>query len=227
MTCADALSALLSCPAAWLRSRLVPRGQPFWSCCLSLFLVAPVLTATAGAGLARCPSAQDHSAALDALIAKVQRASDEAEAQALFNQMWAFWADAPDAQAQAILDRGMTRRAAYDFVGALADFDRLIAYCPAYAEGYNQRAFVHFLRQDFAAALLDLDRALALSPRHVAALSGRALALYGLARLPEARDALGEALRLNPWLAERSLALQGGPLAPEALDKVTPEGSEL
>ena len=34
--------------------------------------------------------------------------------------------------------------------------DRLVEYCPNYAEGYNQRAFVSFLRQDFEAALVEL-----------------------------------------------------------------------
>jgi tetratricopeptide (TPR) repeat protein len=108
----------------------------------------------------------------------------------------------------------MTRRSSFDFLGALEDFDQLIDYCPEYAEGYNQRAFVHYLRRDFAAALRDLDRALELSPRHVAAMSGRALSLYGLSRMEEAREALAAALALNPWLPERYLADPGGPLAP-------------
>lgn len=94
----------------------------------------------------------------------------------------------------------------------------LIAYCPAYAEGYNQRAFVNFLRQDYQSALTDLDRALALSPNHIAALSGRALSLLGLQRVEEARVALKRALDLNPWLPERHLAAPGGPLAPPGDD---------
>jgi len=80
-----------------------------------------------------------------------------------------------------------------------------VDYCPAYAEGYNQRAFVNFLRQNFAPALEDLDRALALSPRHIAALSGKALTLMGLGRDAEAQDVLRSALELNPWLNERHL----------------------
>lgn len=183
----------------------------------------------AGFALAQeaCPPAQDHSEALEQLIAQIQRAPDAGAAQHLSNQMWQLWADAPDERAQAILDRGMTRRASFDFLGALEDFDRLIAYCPDYAEGYNQRAFVHYLRRDFAAALADLDQALARSPRHIAALSGRALSLYGLSRLEEARRALGDALALNPWLPERNLAQPGGPLAAPGASGQPPEGEEL
>ena len=163
---------------------------------------------------AGCPSAPDHSTPLEGLLSEVQQADSEAQAREIANRMWEFWADAPDERAQEILNRGMTRRSSFDFLGALEDFDQLIAYCPDYAEGYNQRAFVHYLRRDFAAALRDLDRALELSPRHIAAMSGRALSLYGLSRLKEAREALAEALALNPWLPERYLADPGGPLAP-------------
>ncbi|SLN55413.1 lipoprotein NlpI [Falsiruegeria litorea R37] len=134
------------------------------------------------------------------------------------NKMWTYWADAPNEQAQSILDRGMAKRAAWDLLGAREDFDALIAYCPKYAEGYNQRAFVHFLSQNFQAALLDLDQALALSPDHVAALSGRALSLLGLNRIDEARETLQSALEMNPWLPERGMLDAGGALAPKGQD---------
>ena len=111
-----------------------------------------------------------------------------------------------------------------DNAGSLAnyiaerEFDRLTAYCPTYAEGFNQRAYVHYLRENYAAALIDLDRALALSPTHVPAQSGRALTLWKLGRIDEARTQLLEALQNNPWLSERSLLAQGGPLAPAGED---------
>lgn len=180
------------------------------ACTATVFCAAAVSPVQAS----DCPAAPNHSGPLGALISEVQKAETETQAREIGNRMWEYWADAPNAQAQAILDRGMSKRSVFDFLGALAAFDQLIDYCPDYAEGYNQRAFVHYLRRDFAAALADLDRALALSPRHIAALSGRALSLYGLSRLEEARQALSEALKLNPWLPERFLADPGGPLAP-------------
>ncbi|KIC12896.1 hypothetical protein RA19_00380 [Leisingera sp. ANG-M1] len=179
----------------------------------SAVAAAVCLFAGASAAAADCPAAPDHSTPLDALLSEVQQAETEGQAREIAGRMWELWADAPDEQAQEILNRGMTRRSSFDFLGALADFNQLIAYCPDYAEGYNQRAFVHYLRRDFASALIDLDKALELSPRHIAAMSGRALSLYGLSRLDEARVALAEALALNPWLPERHLADPGGPLA--------------
>ena len=137
-------------------------------------------------------------------------------------RMWELWTDAPDEQAQAILDRGMERRTAFNFLGALEDFDTLVEYCPEFAEGYNQRAFVYYLNGEFDAALRDLDRALGLSPAHIGALSGRALTLMGLSRFAEAREALQTALALNPWLPERGLIAPGGPLDPKGGGTNTP-----
>lgn len=155
--------------------------------------------------VAACPDAPDHSTAMDPLFEQLQKAADPASAQVISNDLWAYWTDAPDDVAQEILDRGMRKRASWDLLGARADFDALVRYCPEYAEGYNQRAFVNFLNQDYAAALPDLQKALDLSPRHVGAHSGLALTLIGLGRDAEAQDALAAALELNPWLPERSL----------------------
>ena len=165
-----------------------------------------------------CPAAPDHIAGIDALIAQTQAATSQADARIFSGQMWELWTDAPDARAQVLLDRGMRMREAWDLTGALVELNMLVEYCPAYAEGYNQRAFVNYLRQDFAAALRDLDIAIELSPNHVAALSGRALSLLGLQRLDEARDALNYALQLNPWLSERALLEPGGLLDPPGKD---------
>lgn len=155
-----------------------------------------------------CPAAPDHGAALDDLFAAARMAQDEATARRLSGRMWEHWTDAPDRRAQALLDEGMSRRDAYDYEGALAAFDALVSYCPGYAEGYNQRAFIRFLRERHAAALPDLERALELSPRHTGALTGQALTLMALGRPGEAAVALRRALALNPWLAERHLLPQ-------------------
>ncbi len=162
------------------------------------FLATPIWAET-------CPAAPDHTTPVAELLLEVQQAKDETTAKIISNKLWEFYADAPDGVSQEILDRGMRKRAAWDLLGARDDFDALVEYCPNYAEGYNQRAFVNFLRSDFAAALPDLERAISLSPQHVAAMSGRALVLIGLGRDADAQEALAAALELNPWLPERSL----------------------
>ena len=174
---------------------------------------AILLLAASGAAWAQdaaCPLPPDREDERRVLMEEVRTAPDPAAAQRASAGLWAIWADAPDARAQGLLDRGMGAIGRGDLATAVEALDALVAYCPDYAEGWNQRGFAAFLRGDLPSALADLDRARALSPEHLGVLSGRALTLIGLGRAQEGQAQLREALRLNPWLAERAL-LEGGP----------------
>lgn len=168
--------------------------------------------------MGECPAPGDHSAELMGLIEDARTAKDQAGGRAASQAMWDVWLRAPDEAAQSVLDRGMRMREGFDFAGAYAEFDKLVIYCPDYAEGYNQRAFVSFLREDYSAALTDLEAALKLSPNHVGAQSGRGLTLMHLGRLEEARVQMLEAVANNPWLNERALLAKGAILGPKGED---------
>lgn len=179
-------------------------------CALAL-IAAPAFAET-------CPPVGDYSDELAGLRIAANAAADERAGRVVSDKMWEIWLRAPDERAQTALDRGMRQRGSYDFAGAYDSFDLLVEYCPVYAEGYNQRAFISYLREDYPAALVDLDEALELSPNHVAAQSGRALTLMQLGQITEARVQLEAALKNNPWLSERALLAKGAPLAPKGED---------
>jgi len=168
--------------------------------------ITAILGILAAPALAQsCPPAPDHAEDIAVIEDALKLAENEMAARALNNQLWELWLDAPDAIAQELLDEGMALRRVYDFLGAREALTQLIDYCPDYPEGYNQRAFVSYLAQDFEAALADLDIVLEMQPNHIGALSGKALTLIGLGMTDEAQLPLREAVRLNPFLAERSL----------------------
>ncbi|MEM8582490.1 MAG: tetratricopeptide repeat protein [Pseudomonadota bacterium] len=179
-----------------------------------VLIVALLCSAPAAAARADCPPVADRSEDLAALRAQVQAAGTEMEGRIYDRQMWEIWTTAPDDRAQGFLDRGMELRSYADYAAAMIELDALVAYCPDYAEGWNQRAFVHFLRQDFASAIEDLDQALSLNPDHTGALSGKALSLMSMGRVELAQDTLRTALELNPWLPERAFLVNppGQPL---------------
>ena len=152
-----------------------------------------------------CPEAPDHEAAMDTLYAQVQAAPNEMTARPIARQLWDLWLDAPDEPSQMMLDEAMRAIRVGDYLRATDRLNRLVSYCPFYAEGYNQRAFVNYLRGDFEAALPDLDQAIEFSPRHTGALTGKALTLIALGRNEEAQEVLRVAVALNPWLGERAL----------------------
>lgn len=159
----------------------------------------------ASAAQASCPPTADIAVEEGRILESIQAAPSEMIARPLSSELWRLWATAPDTIAQEMLDAGMQARSYGDYRLALSKFDDLVAYCPDYAEGYNQRAFVNFLSGRFREALPDLDLAIARSPRHVAAIAGKALTLDRMGRHAEAQIVLRKALALNPWLSERHM----------------------
>jgi len=99
----------------------------------------------------------------------------------------------------------MVKHESGDTPKAIELLSALIDYCPDYAEGYNQRAFVYFNMQDYDNALKDLETTIDLMPGHTGALTGKALTFWKLDRNAEASIALRQALTFNPWLSERHL----------------------
>ena len=169
---------------------------------LALLLTTPPALAQ------QCPAAQDFSAERAALIAEMRVAKTPEIAAEAMNRMWLLLTTAPDPKAQELLNRAMAERQVEDLDSAQSALDQLVRYCPDYMEGYNQRAFVEFLNADFEAALADVTHVLSAQPNHIGALSGKALVLMGLGRVPEAQSALRAALALNPWLPERGMLIK-------------------
>ncbi|MDU8944916.1 tetratricopeptide repeat protein [Ovoidimarina sediminis] len=165
----------------------------------------PILLLSAAPAFADCPPVADRGAELTALFDAARVAETEAEGRALNQQMWEIWFDAPDEAAQALLERGSSMGRAANFLGAIETYDRLVDYCPHYAEGWNQRAFMYFLSGAFEEAERDLEQALAREPRHIGALTGLGLTLIQLGREEEAQIWIRKAVALNPWISERFL----------------------
>ncbi|MEM7613771.1 MAG: hypothetical protein AAF245_01925 [Pseudomonadota bacterium] len=157
---------------------------------------------------AACPPAPDREDERAALHTDLLNAGDEREAQIIAGSLWEIWLTAPDAKAQELLDRGMSRREAFDFEASEDAFDALLAYCPRYPEAHNQRAFTRFMRQDFEGSLADIDTTLSLNPYHFGALSGRALIYMQQGRSTLVQQALRDALRVHPFLRERALLIE-------------------
>lgn len=157
------------------------------------------------AAFAECPAPPDHSEALTALFDAARAAPNEGAARGLSGEMWELWIDAPDEPAQTLLTQGISALRVSNFVEAFDAFDRLVEYCPDYAEGWNQRAFAHFLTENYENALADLLRADEINPRHTGVLTGVALTLIALDREDDAQPFLKRAVALNPWISERHL----------------------
>ncbi|MEO1292809.1 MAG: hypothetical protein AAFV62_08270, partial [Pseudomonadota bacterium] len=96
-----------------------------------------------GAGVATAQRLAEREQLFDMLSAS----RTPAEGRAIEDMIWRFWMRAPGADAQALLDSAIGRLRVSDLDRAEAELNRLIALAPGYAEAYNQRAILHFIRE--------------------------------------------------------------------------------
>lgn len=140
-----------------------------------------------------------HEKRLDRLFTQLQNAQSEIEARQAANQIDSLWRGASGETAQLLLSRADDAIADEDFPLALDVLDQLIALEPEFAEAWNRRATVYFLKDDYGHSIADIAVALSLEPRHFGALTGLGLMLEDLGENEKAYEALKKALELNPF----------------------------
>jgi tetratricopeptide (TPR) repeat protein len=161
--------------------------------------------------------AQDRAAQLDALFDRMKTVAPEDE-PALQTEIWQLWFayDGKDPDVPGLLERGNTAMASDDHAVAEAAFTAVIERDPAYAEGWNRRATVRYLRGNIQGSIADIDQVLAREPRHFGALSGLGLCRIKLGDIQGAIDAYRRVLVIDPQMAtahaqiERLTKLQAG-----------------
>ena len=138
------------------------------------------------------------------LLQRLSVAETEVEGRLAESAVWEHWFDeAPDEQVHEWLQQGRKKRESYDYAAAQTLFDQVVEAAPDYAEGYNQRAFVRFLREDFDGSLADLEKTLEFKPWHFGALSGMYHVLRLQNRHAAAFELLSQAVAIHPWIQER------------------------
>ena len=160
------------------------------------------------------------------LFDTLSSAESEQAGRSAEGAIWQFWFDqSPTADVRASLDAGIERREAYDYEAAENHLDKVVESAPDYAEGYNQRAFVRFLREKYDNAQVDLETALELEPDHFGAMSG----LFHILRIQNRQEAalglLRQAVTIHPWLQERGSLPEA--MWPESYRKIHKPDQEI
>lgn len=138
---------------------------------------------------------------LDELFARLQTVEDESTAAMLTRRIWRLWRSSDNALVERAMERGARALAANRLVRAERWFDQVVEMSPEYAEGWNQRATVRYLRGRHAESATDIRRTLLLEPRHFGALAGLGLVYMDLGRDEAALEAFRRALAVNPHLS--------------------------
>ncbi|MEF8833595.1 MAG: tetratricopeptide repeat protein [Halofilum sp. (in: g-proteobacteria)] len=146
---------------------------------------------------------------LDALFERLQAVESQAKGDRLTNRIWVLWRQIDEAELAAAMEQGIVALRSGRHADAERRFSAVIEARPGYAEAWNKRATVRYMRERYTAAAADIRRTLALEPRHFGALAGLGLVYMELERYRAAIESFERALQINPWLdgTRRNIAI--------------------
>jgi len=128
------------------------------------------------------------------------RGDDPTHAARAAAVLWEMWHRSGDPQVDSVLRQGIEAMQRQDLPGAEALFTRVIEVAPGYAEGWNKRATVRFLRENFTGSVADCQQTRARNPNHFGAASGQGLCHMSLGEFREAAMCFRRALDIHPHL---------------------------
>lgn len=178
----------------------------------TLFLIAGLLATAADA------VADQTDPRLDTLFDQLAAARNADAAAPIDAQIWTIWLESGDPEVDELVAQGVFALNAQEFPVALGLFDRVIERAPAFAEGWNKHATVHYLLGNHEESIASCERTLALEPRHYGALSGLGMIHMALGDQAAAITWFERALAANPhldlvreWVERLRESLQGRP----------------
>ena len=114
--------------------------------------------------------------------------------------LWRIWCRAGDPETDRVFRAGIDAMQQQKLADAEALFSRVIELNPGFAEGWNKRATVRFMRGNFAGSIADCRETLGRNPNHFGAASGQGLCHMSLNEFREAAICFRRALETHPHL---------------------------
>ena len=126
---------------------------------------------------------------------------DDAELAATAEAMlWNAWCRSGNVEADRIFRAGVDAMQSGKLEEAEEIFGRVIEKLPAFAEGWNKRATVRFMRRNYRGSIVDCQQTLARNPNHFGASSGQGLCHMSVNEFREAAICFRRALEIHPHL---------------------------
>ncbi len=135
---------------------------------------------------------------LDGLFEQLARTADERRAKLISQRVWELWQTSDDRSIDLLTHWARNALSKKNYVAALDLLDQVVVLKPGYAEGWNQRATLHFQMRNYGRSIADIERTLALEPRHFGALAGLASIQQILERKDQALKTWYRALAVYP-----------------------------
>ena len=108
------------------------------------------------------------------LFDKLFLSTNNIEASKLLFNIWDIWSIADNQETQILFDEANQFMDVGELDNAIELFSKVIEQSPEFAEGWNKRATVYFLKGELNKSISDIKKTLYLEPRHFGALDGLA-----------------------------------------------------
>ena len=108
------------------------------------------------------------------LFDKLFLSTNNMEASKLLFNIWDIWSIADNKETQIIFDEANQFMDVGELDNAIELFTKVVKQSPEFAEGWNKRATVYFLKGELNKSISDIEKTLNLEPRHFGALDGLA-----------------------------------------------------
>jgi tetratricopeptide (TPR) repeat protein len=159
-----------------------------------------------GSSLPQTPAEREKT--LSDLYALLATADDEDTAKAITDAIERVWLHSGSATVDLLMERSIKAMSDKKPDLALKLLDYVVELAPDYTEGWNRRAYVHFVQNDIERALGDLRRTLALDPHHFKALDGLGQIMREIGQKKAALRAFKELLDVHPYWAGAKQAVE-------------------
>ena len=123
--------------------------------------------------------------------------------------LWLLWSRSGEAEIDRLMAAGVDQMRAGRYQQAIATFSEVIRRKPAYAEGWNKRATVHYLASNYSSSLADCDEVVKRNPTHFGALSGYGQIYFKLEQYDKAIEYWRRALEVNPNMVGVEMNIKG------------------
>lgn len=156
---------------------------------------------------------------LDGLFVRLAQSEDEKQAKAAEDEILRRFHTSNSDTTNLLMSWAARAMKDEKYAVALDILDRVVILQSDFAEGWNKRATVRYLKGDYEGSIEDIKRTLSLEGRHFGALSGLGLIYDSLNEKKAAIEAFRAALEINPHMESISDRLK------ELVEEV--EGIEL
>ncbi len=147
-------------------------------------------------------AADQTSPALVKLFEGLRSSTGPQQAETFEQKIWQLWLEGSPSDTGDQLQSARAAMSAGDLSQAAVLLDDLVKRSPHFAEVWNQRALLRYLRNDYTRSLADIEEALSLEPHHFGALAGRGQCYLRLKNFEEALTAFEAASAIHPWLPD-------------------------